>query len=171
MEILGVRGSFRADFNPAFGLLVIPLVFLARLNALGALFFVVGFSVIQIGGESAARKADVSSDILLVLVGLMLLFMAVTEYLRARRSARPRFVTPGLAETRAAPAPGQADETRPVQPGVSARLGPMERPAQQRVPHGARRRRPARRDAAAVREPRRDRSRSRPACSTSGSRA
>jgi general nucleoside transport system permease protein len=119
VEILGIWGSFRADFNPAFGLIVIPLVFLARLNALGAAFFVAAFSVIQIGGESAARKSDVSSDILLALVGLILLFMAVTEWLRARRSARPRFLTPGLAETVGA-GPGPSDETRPVQPGVSA---------------------------------------------------
>jgi len=116
VEILGIWGSFRSDFNPAFGLIVIPLVFLARLNAIGAGLFVAAFAAIQIGGESAARKSDVSSDILLALVGLMLLFMAVTEWLRARRSARPRFLTPGLAETvGAAPPP---DETRPAQTGV-----------------------------------------------------
>jgi general nucleoside transport system permease protein len=116
VEILGLWGSFRADFNPAFGLVVIPLVFLARLNALGAAFFIAAFSVIQIGGESAARKADVSSDVLLALVGLILLFMAVTEYIRARRSARPRFLTPGLADRLGAAAP--PDETRPAQSGV-----------------------------------------------------
>jgi general nucleoside transport system permease protein len=116
VEILGLWGSFRADFNPAFGLIVIPLVFLARLNALGAAFFIAAFSVIQIGGESAARKADVSSDVLLALVGLILLFMAVTEYIRARRSARPGFLTPGLADRLGAAAP--PDETRPAQSGV-----------------------------------------------------
>ncbi len=116
VEILGIWGSFRADFNPSFGLIVIPLVFLARLNAIGAGLFVAAFAIIQIGGESAARKSDVSSDILLALVGLILLFMAVTEWLRARRSARPRFLTPGLAETvGAAPPP---DETRPTQTSV-----------------------------------------------------
>jgi general nucleoside transport system permease protein len=118
VEILGLWGSFRADFNPAFGLVVIPLVFLARLNALGAAFFVAAFSVIQIGGESAARKADVSSDVLLALVGLILLFMAVTEYLRARRSLRPRFLTPALADRLGAVAP--PDETRPAQSGVGS---------------------------------------------------
>jgi ABC-type uncharacterized transport system permease subunit len=85
VEILGIWGSFRADFNPSFGLIVIPLVFLARLHAIGSALFVAAFAVIQIGGESAARKSEVSSDILLALVGLMLLFMAVTEYLRTRR--------------------------------------------------------------------------------------
>jgi ABC-type uncharacterized transport system permease subunit len=116
VEILGIWGSFRADFNPSFGLIVIPLVFLARLNAIGAGLFVAAFAVIQIGGESAARKSEVSSDILLALVGLMLLFMAVTEWLRARRSARPSFLTPGLAETVGiAPPP---DPSRPAQPSV-----------------------------------------------------
>jgi ABC-type uncharacterized transport system permease subunit len=108
VEILGIWGSFRADFNPAFGLIVIPLVFLARLNAIGAGLLVAAFAVIQIGGESAARKSEVSSDILLALVGLILLFMAVTEWLRARRRARPRFVTQGL----------ETLETRPAESGV-----------------------------------------------------
>ena len=80
-----MQGSFRADFNPAYGLLVIPLVFLARLNAIGSLVLVIVFSVIQIGGESAARQAEITTDVLLVLVGLMLLFMALTEYVRTRR--------------------------------------------------------------------------------------
>ena len=117
VEILGIWGSFRADFNPAFGLIVIPLVFLARLNALASGFLVAAFAVIQIGGESAARKSDVSSDILLALVGLILLFMAVTEWVRARRSARPLYLTPGLAETIGA-SPAATDESRPAQPSV-----------------------------------------------------
>ena len=64
---------------------MIPLVFLARLNAIGSLVLVIVFSVIQIGGESAARQAEITTDVLLVLVGLMLLFMALTEYVRTRR--------------------------------------------------------------------------------------
>ena len=35
VEILGVFGTVRADWNPSYGLLVIPLVFLARFNGLG----------------------------------------------------------------------------------------------------------------------------------------
>jgi general nucleoside transport system permease protein len=116
VEILGVQGSFRADFNPAYGLLVIPLVFLARLNAIGSLILVIAFSVIQIGGESAAREAEITPDVLFVLVGLMLLFMAVIEYLRVRRGAGLRFVPPELAErVRAAPDGGVPEgEPRPA---------------------------------------------------------
>jgi simple sugar transport system permease protein len=117
VEILGVQGSFRADFNPAYGLLVIPLVFLARLNAIGSLVLVIGFSVIQIGGESAAREAEITSDVLFVLVGLMLLFMAVTEYLRVRRGLGMRFVPDEVAD-RLRPPTGEggasAGEPRPA---------------------------------------------------------
>lgn len=98
VEILGVQGSFRADFNPAYGLLVIPLVFLVRLNALGSLFLVIAFSVVQIGGESAARQAEITSDVLFVLVGLILLFMAVIEYLLVRRGLGTAYVTPEIIE-------------------------------------------------------------------------
>ena len=118
VEILGIQGSFRADFNPAYGLLVIPLVFLARLNAIGALILVILFSAIQIGGESAAREADITSDVLLVLVALILLFMAVIEYVRVRRGIGMHFVPPELAE-RVRPRDGDGggpagDESRPA---------------------------------------------------------
>lgn len=98
VEILGVQGSFRADFNPAYGLLVIPLVFLARLNAIGSLALVIVFSIIQIGGETAAREADITSDILLVLVGLILLFMAVIEFYRTRRGLKTAYVPAEVSE-------------------------------------------------------------------------
>ena len=39
-EILGIWGYVRADWNPAFGLLVVPLVFLARFNAIAVIPFV-----------------------------------------------------------------------------------------------------------------------------------
>lgn len=84
-DILGVWGYVRADFNPAFGLQVVPLVFLARLNALGIIPFVAFYAVLSIGGEFAARQAGLPSDFTLVLVGLILLFMALTEYLGRRR--------------------------------------------------------------------------------------
>jgi len=120
VEILGVQGSFRADFNPAYGLLVIPLVFLARLNAIGSLVLVIAFSVIQIGGESAARQAEVTSDILFVLVGLMLLFMAVIEYLRVRLGLGMRFVPPEVAERLRPPSGEGGAATGEPRPAIGA---------------------------------------------------
>jgi ABC-type uncharacterized transport system permease subunit len=96
-EILGVWGYVRADWNPAFGLTVVPLVFLARLNAIAVVPFVALLAVLSIGGDLATRRADLASDFLLVLVGLILIFMAVTEYLGRRRALGASYLTPGLA--------------------------------------------------------------------------
>jgi simple sugar transport system permease protein len=86
VSMLGDWGSFRADFNPAYGFLMVPLVFLARLNAIATIAFVALFAVIQIGGDTATRKADLPTDFILVLVGLLLFFMAITEFHRKRRA-------------------------------------------------------------------------------------
>lgn len=89
VEILGVWGTVRADWNPAYGLLVIPLVFLARFHGVAVIGFVLFFAVLMIGGESASRRLGVPHFYVLVLVGLLLMFLALTEFLdqRWRRKA------------------------------------------------------------------------------------
>jgi simple sugar transport system permease protein len=84
-DMLGIFGYMRADWNPAYGLKVVPLVFLARLKPLAVIPFAAFFSVLSIGGEYAARKADLPSDFLLLVIGLVLLFMVATQYLSDRR--------------------------------------------------------------------------------------
>ncbi|RWD00398.1 MAG: ABC transporter permease, partial [Mesorhizobium sp.] len=59
VDIIGVQGNVRADWNPAYGLAVIPAVFLARMNGFAAIGFVFLLSVLSIGGESAARRLGV----------------------------------------------------------------------------------------------------------------
>ncbi len=88
VDILGVYGNVRADWNPGYGLLVVPLVFLARFNGYGTLLFVFFFSVLAIGGESAARRLGVPNFFVLVLVGLLLVFLALVEYLDHQRRLR-----------------------------------------------------------------------------------
>lgn len=88
VEILGVWGTVRADWNPAFGLLVVPLVFLARFNGYAVIGFVFFFSALMIGGESAARRIGVPQNYVLVLVALLLIFLAVVEYLDHQRRKR-----------------------------------------------------------------------------------
>jgi ABC-type uncharacterized transport system permease subunit len=88
VEILGVWGTVRADWNPAFGLLVVPLVFLARFNGYAVIGFVFFFSALMIGGESAARRVGVPQHYVLVLVALLLIFLAVVEYLDHQRRKR-----------------------------------------------------------------------------------
>jgi len=85
VDIVGVFSYMRADWNPAYGLKVVPLVFLARLNALAMIPFAVFFGVMSIGGAYATRRADLPGDFLLVLIGLVLLFMVLTQYLSDKR--------------------------------------------------------------------------------------
>lgn len=84
-EILGIWGYVRADWNPAFGLWVVPLVFLARLHAIAVIPFVFLLAVVSIGGDYAAQEAGLTPRFTLLLVGLTLLFMALTEWLGRRR--------------------------------------------------------------------------------------
>ncbi|MGF1608344.1 MAG: ABC transporter permease [Kiloniellales bacterium] len=90
IEILGVWGVMRADWNPAYGLLVIPLVFLARFNGWATIGFVLFFAILMIGGESAARRVGVPQYYVLVLVALLLIFLALVEYLDGRWRARTK---------------------------------------------------------------------------------
>jgi simple sugar transport system permease protein len=95
-EILGVKGYVRADWNPAFGLWVVPLVFLARLNAIGVIPYVVLLALVSIGGDFAAQNAGLTSKFTLLLVGLTLLYMALTEWF-ARRAELGGSYLPGAA--------------------------------------------------------------------------
>jgi len=90
VDILGTQGNVRADWNPAYSLTVVPLVFLARLNGFGAIAYVFLFSALTIGGESAARKLGVPSYFSLVIVALLLITLALAEYSDKRRQDRAR---------------------------------------------------------------------------------
>ncbi len=88
VEVLGVWGTVRADWNPAYGLLVVPLVFLARLNGYAVIGFTFFFSALMVGGESAAHRVGIPQYYVLVLVSLLLIFLALVEYLDQSRRKR-----------------------------------------------------------------------------------
>ena len=102
-DILGLWGYIRTSWNPAYGDTIIPFVFLARLNALAVVPFIAFFSVVSTGGDIAASDANLSTNFLLVLVGLILLFMTVIEYLGRRREFGASYLTPGLRQALRAP--------------------------------------------------------------------
>jgi general nucleoside transport system permease protein len=102
-DILGLWGYIRTGWNPAYGDTIIPFVFLARLNALAVVPFVAFFSVLSTGGDLAAANQNLSTDFLLVLVGLILLFMTVIEYMGRRRELGQSYLTPGLKDALRAP--------------------------------------------------------------------
>jgi ABC-type uncharacterized transport system permease subunit len=91
-------GYVRADQIPNYGDQVIPFVFLARLNALALIPFVAFYAVLFTGGDFAATQVNLSTDFLYVLVGLILLFMTVIEYLGRTRELGGSYLTPGLKE-------------------------------------------------------------------------
>jgi ABC-type uncharacterized transport system permease subunit len=84
VDILGVQGNVRADWNPAYAMAVIPVVFLARMNGIAAIGFVFMLSVLSIGGESAARRLGVPHHFTLVLVSIVLIMLALAEYIDHR---------------------------------------------------------------------------------------
>ncbi|PWU23269.1 MAG: ABC transporter permease [Candidatus Rokuibacteriota bacterium] len=98
-EILGIWGYQRADYNPAFGLWVVPLVFLARLHPIGVIPYVFLLSVVSIGGDYAAQNAGLTPKFTLLLVGLTLLFMALTEWIARNRKLSGSYF-PGAAARR-----------------------------------------------------------------------
>jgi general nucleoside transport system permease protein len=98
-EILGIWGYQRADYNPAFGLWVVPLVFLARLHPIGVIPYVFLLSVVSIGGDYAAQNANLTPRFTLLLVGLTLLYMALTEWLARNRDLAGSYL-PGVAARR-----------------------------------------------------------------------
>jgi general nucleoside transport system permease protein len=88
MEIMGVWGYMRADWNPKYGLTLFALVFLARLNALAVIPLAGLYAVLEIGGHTASRNADLPNDFMLLLVGLILLFMTLAELLAMGKARR-----------------------------------------------------------------------------------
>jgi general nucleoside transport system permease protein len=103
VDFLGLWGYIRGGQNPAYGDTVIPFIFLARLNPLAVVPFIAFFSVLSVGGDLAATNANLSTDFLLVLVALILLFMTVIEYLGRRRDLGGSYLPPGLREALRAP--------------------------------------------------------------------
>ena len=90
VDIVGVFGNVRADWNPAYALAVVPLVFLARFNGWATIAFVFFYAVLDIGGESAARRIGVPQYFTLILVATMFILLALAEWLDQQRRAKAR---------------------------------------------------------------------------------
>lgn len=94
VDMLGLWGYMRADWNPGYGDKILPFVFLARLNPLGAIPLVAIYAVLATGGTLAAQRAGLSVDFLLVIVALILFFMTVIEMLGTRRELGRSYLPP-----------------------------------------------------------------------------
>ena len=105
-DVLGVRGLVQANWNPGYGFAGFALVYLARLRPLGVIPVAFFFSFLLLGGDLMSRAAEIPTQFVEVLEGLMLVFFAVAVALeRGRWPLRRR--TPAV-EGAPAPLPAQA---------------------------------------------------------------
>ena len=124
VDMLGLWGYMRTDFNPGYGDKILPFVFLARLSPIGSIPLIGFYAVFATGGTIAAQRAGLSVDVLLVIVALILFFMVLVEALGARRELGRSYLPRGAF--RRVPAipderPRDEDPSRPR--GDRARAG------------------------------------------------
>lgn len=96
VDILGLWGYMRTNWNPTYGDKILPFVFLARLNPLAAIPLVGFYAILTTGGTIASQQAGISVDFLLILVALILFFMVVIEYFGERRGTGKSYLPRGL---------------------------------------------------------------------------
>ncbi|MEU4013899.1 ABC transporter permease [Microbacterium sp. NPDC028030] len=99
IDILGQYSYQRANWNPAYGAAILPFVFLARLSPVGSIPLVAFYAVLATGGTLATQQAGLNVDFLLVIVGLILIFMTITEYIGDRRRLGQSYLPAGLRRT------------------------------------------------------------------------
>jgi len=96
IDMLGLWGYMRTNWNPAYGDKILPFVFLARLNPLGSIPLVAFYAILATGGTIAAQQAGLSVDFLLVIVALILFFMTIIEFMGNRRELGKSYLPAGL---------------------------------------------------------------------------
>lgn len=99
IDILGQYTYQRANWNPHYGAAALPFVFLARLSPVGSIPLIAFYAILATGGTLAAQQAGLNVDFLLVIVGLILIFMTVTEYVGDRRRLGQSYLPPALRRT------------------------------------------------------------------------
>ena len=134
IDMLGLWGYSRAEWNPGYGDKILPFVFLARLSPLAAIPLVGLYSVLATGGVIAAQRAGVSVDVLSVLVALVLFFMVAIEFWAARagepvKRALGRSYLRREVRSRASAGPGAARASAATHPSDAAHPSAATRPS------------------------------------------
>ena len=84
VEVLGVQGLFNANAAPGYGFTAFALVYLARLRAWAIVPFALLLSGLLVGGPAMSRRAEVPSELVEVLEGLLLVCFAVAVWFERR---------------------------------------------------------------------------------------
>ncbi|MBC9926193.1 MULTISPECIES: ABC transporter permease [unclassified Leucobacter] len=96
VDMLGLWGYMRTNWNPMYGDKILPFVFLARLNPIGSIPLVAFYAILATGGTIAAQQVGLSVDFLLIIVALILFFMTVIEFMGNRKDLGKSYLPTGL---------------------------------------------------------------------------
>ncbi len=99
IDVLGHVTYQRSNWDPHYGDAVMPFVFLARLSPLAAIPLIAFYAILATGGTLAAHNAGLNTDFMLVIVGLILVFMTITEFVGEKRRLGQSYLPPGLKQT------------------------------------------------------------------------
>lgn len=84
IDVLGIHGVFKPNYSPGYGFTAFALAYLARLRALAVAPFALVLALLMIGGDSMSRRADVPTEFVSVLEGLMLLCFGFAVWFESR---------------------------------------------------------------------------------------
>ena len=83
-DVLGVKGLFQGNWNPAYGFAAFALVALARLDGFWLIPFAWLLALLAVGGESMTRPLAIPTSFVALLEGLVLLFFGLALALERR---------------------------------------------------------------------------------------
>lgn len=111
IDMLGLWGNMRANWNPNYGAEILPFVFLARLRILASIPFLAFYAVLATGGALAAQDVGLDSHFILVVIALILMFMSVIEYIGMKRDLGQSYLPPALRKALASLLPKRKEES------------------------------------------------------------
>jgi simple sugar transport system permease protein len=98
VEILGITKNYPAEYNTTYGFDGIAVALLGRVHPFGVVGAALLFGVLRAGAGAMQRATDIPIDIIFIVQGAIILFVAAEPFLRksfrARRRTKPRVATP-----------------------------------------------------------------------------
>ena len=86
-DILSTKGTFQAEWNPAYGLAAFAAVFLARKSPLGLVPAAIFLGFLAYGADIMPRAADIAPAFFDAFEGLLLIALALSSWITGRASS------------------------------------------------------------------------------------
>ncbi len=98
VEILGITKNYPAEYNTTYGFDGIAVALLGRVHPFGVVGAALLFGILRSGAGAMQRATNIPIDIIFIVQGAIILFVAAEPFLRkifrARRRATPHAATP-----------------------------------------------------------------------------